>query len=214
MEHPSDDSLATEVRQESLQLAQLLGYSTNPTLPLLDVTAITRSAHEVASRALVLHACCAASYGFSLERVRTWLIENALMEHASLEERRFLSEGSNGDPFKLRPEAIWALCWVLMKAESFAVHLPMPQSAVALLPDLKKGEAADAWLSRCATARESRDVLKALDFYYCAHWSLRNAGSSSHTESTTLPGYAVVERRRALEWCFSLEEWDYVPLDT
>lgn len=213
MELPSD-SLAAEVRQESLQLAQLLGYSANPTLPLLEVTSINRSAREVASRALVLHACCAASYGFPLERARTWLVENALMEHASQEERRFLSKGSNGASFKLRPEAIWALCWVLMSADSFAVHLPMPQSAAGMLPDLKKEEAADAWLSGRTAVRESRDALGALDFYYCAHWSLRNADPTDRTDLQTLPSYAVVERRRALEWCFSLEDWDCVSLDT
>lgn len=213
MERPRNP-LSAAVRQESFQHARQLGYSTNPTLPLLDVTAITRSAHEVASRALVLHACCAASYGFSLERAGDWLVENALVDHASPEEQRFLREGSNGDSFKLRPEAIWALCWVLKKAESFAVHRPMPQSAVALLPDIKKGEGAKAWLSHSTAVRESHDVLKALDFYYCVHWSLRDARLNGRMVSTTLPCYAVVERRRALEWCFSQEAWDHVPLDT
>ena len=212
MERPSE-SLMAEARRESLQLAKLLGYSTNPTLPLLDVTTFTRSPSEVAARALVLHACCAVSYGFSLVLARAWLTKNELMDHASPEERRFLSGGSSGEPFKLRPEAIWAFSWVLEKTDTFAVHLPMPQDAVAALPNLKKGEGADAWISSSGV-RDSVTVLKALDFYYCAHWALRDAGSHSRAEPTTLPAYAVVERRRALEWCFGSDDWDYVSLDT
>lgn len=200
------------VRHKSLQLAEAIGYRTNPTLPLLEEYEVTRTSQDIACRALVLLACCAVSYGFSCERATAWILSNDLSRHATPEEITLLNGGFCDPQFKLRPEAMWALAWVIGKAEAFELYTPMPQDAVYLFPDLHKLGGAEVWMES-ASVRDSCKVVEALDFYYCLHWALRD-GVVSKKIVQKFPGFAVVERRRALEWCLGTMSWDEISLDT
>lgn len=202
-----------ELRQQSLNAVSALGYPTNAALPLLDRLSVARQPCEVARRALVLHACSAASYGFPVERARGWITENSLSADVSPEEQVFLADGAGAEAFRVRPEALWALTWVLGLADDFQLHEAMPQDAVARYPDLRR-ESAAAWLGRCAKTRSNLEVALALDFYYCVHWALVEDRLQGRYMPNALPEYIVVERRRALEWCFGEASWDEISLDT
>ena len=159
------------IREASERQAKLLGYLTNPTLPLLDEAIFTRTTHEIASRAMILNACCRVSYGVPAAQARAWLDKNALLHKASPEETALLNGGICDPVFKLRPEAMWALAWVLMKTDNFPYHLGMPNDAVGLFPNVKTNDSTEPWISQ-SIIRDSATVLKALDFYYCIHWAL------------------------------------------
>jgi hypothetical protein len=46
------------------------------------------------------------------------------------------------------------------------------------------------------------------------HWAIFESQLKGEFADHPLPAYLVVERRRALEWCFSDSPWDEVSLDT
>lgn len=214
MKDRNTDERARIVRQQSLRLAEEMGYLINPDLPLLENTRSTRLPQEVARRCLVMHACCAASYGFSRRRAIDWLSHSKLLEHATVYEQEFLRTGLDGERFRTQPECVWALSWLLMRAKGFVLKAPMPQSAVDQMPDLESQSSAERWIGESTRLRESLDGLSALDFYYCVHWALREARIRQEVAPSNLPYYAVVHRRRSLEWCFTSTAWDDIALDT
>ncbi len=205
---------ARAVREQSIRLAAEMGYLVNSELPLLENTEVCRLPQEVAGRCLVLHACCAASYGFSRRRAIDWLSHSNLFEQATAAEQEFLRTGVDGERFRTQPESVWVLSWMLMRTKGFVLKAPMPQSAVDQMPDLESLGAADGWLDGSKRLRTKLDGLGALDFYYCVHWALREAHIRREVAPSKLPYYAVVHRRRSLEWCFTTTAWDDVSLDT
>jgi hypothetical protein len=203
----------TILRRKTERLVTTLGGSINSKLPLLETQEITRSKEQIASRALILLACSAVSYGFSQKLASSWVEENDLLIHATREERMVLDGGVCDPVYKLRPEAIWALAWVLNVAEDFEFNVPVPANLVHRLPNLKTAEPAKKWIDSTRVI-ESSDVIAALDFYYCRHWAIQDAALRGVRPIGALPSYAVVERRRALEWCVGKDDWDMISLDT
>lgn len=84
---------------------------------------------------------------------------------------------------------------------------------VALLPDLRKDEGASHLLSKVSLLEQST-ILESLDLYYCIHWVQIEAGINDAVNGLDMPEYVVRHMRRALEWCFSDEDWDAITLDT
>lgn len=209
---PNNQQYFSQIRKDSQRRVMALGYRINPALPLLETRRIKRSARDIACRAMVLHACCAVSYGFEYERAAKWVKNNGLWIHAASEEILLL-EGGRGDPqFKYRPEAVWALAWVVGKTARFELLTPMPGDAVFAFPDLKKDEDAAAWMAG-ADVRDSHSMVAALDVYYCLHWALQD-GILRGVSTWDVSPWVIVERRRALEWCSGEQDWDEVSLDT
>lgn len=209
----SDQEYFSLVRKDSQRRVTALGYRINPALPLLETGRVTKSARDIACRMLVLHACCAVSYGFSHERATAWIRHHGLMPNVSAEEMALLGgEDACHARFRLRPEAVWLLGWVLGKAENFKLYSPMPLDAVRLFPDLRVDQSPEPWLDS-VFVRDTRALMAALDFYYCLHWAWRD-GAISAKLARKLPGYVISERRRALEWCLGSEPWDTISLDT
>ncbi len=68
----------------------------------------------------------------------------------------------------------------------------------------------------CCKARLRSDdqIVSAADLAYCLHWAIRQSELEGKRPPGKVPPYVVVERRRALEWLLSDEDWDDVPLDT
>ncbi|MBC5768547.1 DUF4272 domain-containing protein [Ramlibacter albus] len=207
--------LLNSIREASLKSLRELGYVQAPaSLPVLERATICRSEEDIAARALVLHACCAVSYGFPVSAARQWLLENGLSGKLTKAEQRLLKSADPGaQGFHTRAEAIWMFCWMLGKTARFQPHSEAPGDAVTLLPDLRKMEPARDWMNR-VELRPADQCVVMLDFYYCLNWLYVHAQLTGEQVGPLLPDYVVLERRRALEWCFADEDWDWISLDT
>jgi hypothetical protein len=82
-----------------------------------------------------------------------------------------------------------------------------------MLPNLKVSQSSGDFRKK-AHPRPLEQVVAACDLAYYLHWAIRQAELSGKQPPGNLKSYVVVERRRALEWLLSKEDWDEVPLDT
>ncbi|WP_158336043.1 DUF4272 domain-containing protein [Burkholderia plantarii] len=198
----------------SLQECEQLGYPLPSTLPMLDVEHGLRPPHEIESRALALSAIVAASYGFPRERAVSWLEQETLVPALSEAERGFLfDEVGLAQQFQVQVECLCAFAWVLELLPILNFAKPSPNSLVEVFPDLRQAESGSRF-RRQAKLRSLGDVLGALDFAYCLHWGIHNAAVSRKMILGNVPPHVVIERRRALEWLLSQENWADVSLDT
>lgn len=201
------------IRKESARFAISLGYKTNPNLPLLEVDNWKRSREEIADRTLLILVASAVSYGFPPKQAFAWVKDNNLLHAASTEERILLDGGFCDPSHKFRPEGTWVLGWVLGTARDFKLDKPVPNDAVFKFPDLRVPESAKAWKAKIKLM-DAREAVAALDLYYCLHWAIQYSALRGKSPDGPLYAYSIIERRRALEWCFGIEDWDMISLDT
>lgn len=203
-----------EIRTKSLQVCERLGYPRPHTLPLLDSEQDLRPLREIESRALVLSAVVAASYGFPRDRVVAWLEQEELVSALSEVERSFLFDGSGlAQQFQVQVECLCVFAWALEFLPALDFAEPSPNSLVTVFPDFRQTESG-ARFRRQARLRDLGSVLSACDLAYCLHWGIHQAAVSSNVMPGRVPPHVVIERRRALEWLLSRESWDDVSLDT
>ena len=202
------------IRIKSLSVAKNLGYELPSDLPLLDSTVRLRPPKEIEDRALVLAGVVASSYGFPRDRVTSWLDQEGLWSAVSLAEADFLRHGSgSAEQFRMQVEAVCAFAWALGYLPSLDFDRPSPAHLVAVFPDFKVAEPAARFRDR-ANPRPQDEVAFSCDLAYCLHWSVRQAALDGKATPGKVPQHVVIERRRALEWMLSADEWEDVSLDT
>ena len=115
-----------------------------------------------------------------------------------------------------RVEGMYALLWALRVMDPLNWERSADVSDFGLLPKITKGKAWRRFLDD-RILRSAEEVLPALDRLLCLHWGLRDA-LINHRD---VPGMnlmlwhgVVAERRQALEWLFSEERYDDVPMGT
>jgi hypothetical protein len=169
---------------------------------------------ELLNRALILTALAACGFGFPRPKGLAWIEREGLAEALSPSEERFLRrEKGRREGYQKQVEALWALCWVLGVTDSLDFDVACPSDFVTMLPNLKTGEPSDWFRSRCHL-RSPEEVGAACDTAYCLHWALREARLAGGPWPPQVIPWILLERRRALEWSLSEDEWDQVPLDT
>lgn len=205
----------TEIRQSSEKAAENLGYPINPNLPLLDPVATLRSKSEVVKRTLCLYACVACSYGFSKEKAKKWLKKEGLYDGLAHSEVRYLDDPSdqNTSLFQWQVEALWAITWVASHHDKLDFSDSCSDDFITLFPDLNEGTPSTNF-KELAEVKGSEEVVAALDLVYCLHWAIRDAELRGMPVPGKVPPLVVRERRRALEWVVSNEDWDDIVLDT
>ncbi len=203
------------IRRRSLNEAARLGYEVSTELPLSDFDVKARDVDELVDRCLVLHALTAVSYGFPRGTVKAWLEREELVGVLSASERRYLDSGDDGDDefYRGMSESVWALVWSLGMAPKLDFAKPCPNDLVQMFPNLKTGEGSSAFRGR-AQRRSTEELLAAADLAYCLHWAIADSSLRGGDVPGRVPAWVIVERRRALEWVLSDEDWDEVPLDT
>ena len=202
------------VREQSLKTASRLGFEVNKALPLLDEIQNARTADETFKRLLCLHATAACAYGFDRGKARAWLEQEDALGDLMASEQQFIENGS-GDPnrFKIQVEGMWALAWALGIVPRLDFGKDCDNKFVMLLPNLKIGEKSDALRSK-VKPRATDEVIAACDLAYCLHWAVRQAQLTGGKLPGKVQPYVIEERRRALEWLISSDQWDDVSLDT
>jgi hypothetical protein len=201
------------IRKSSWDIAAKLTFARNDALPLLDDMTISRSPDEIVDRIFGMLCLAASAYGLDRKRALAWLKREGNPEALTLQEREFLG-GSQMNPtlFMEQIEGMWALCWCLKIVPDLDFSKPCAAGFAKLLPDLKKDEASAAFREKVCL-RYFEEIVAKCDLAYCLHWGLVHQGLSDKQNKTS-KAYVIVERRRALEWLFSDENWDAVLLDT
>lgn len=203
-----------EIRQASLREAVQLGYEPAANLPLLDESARLRPQKEIEDRAVVLCGVVAASYGLPRDRVSTWIEKEGLRGTVTDTESLLLQgDASDSQAFQVQVESLAAFAWALRLVASLQFDRPAPGHLVSVFPDFKKAEPSTRFRST-AKLRDEIDVVRACDLAYCLHWSINQRLLERKPTKSAVPPHVIIERRRALEWMLSSEDWGQVSMDT
>ncbi len=184
------------------------------TLPLLDDGMPTRPTADAVNRLLTLTAVAAASYGFDKAKALAWLKQEKIDDLLTPTESKFLVAGEgNPQAFQMQIEGMWALAWALNMVPQLDFWKDCDDRFVATLPNLKISQSGADWYSK-ARIRAADEIVASCDLAYCLHWCVRQAQLEGKTPPGRLKAHVVTERRRALEWLLSEDNWDTVSLDT
>jgi hypothetical protein len=197
-----------------MQAAKLLDTAIHPTLSLLEDGLEMRCSDEVVSRMLAMHAVAAVAFGFDRQNANSWLRRESLIGSLCIVEKSFLlGDAMAVDRFRTQIEGIWALAWAMGVVKNLDFGKDCDDGFVNLFPNLKHGESS-AGFRRRVQPRPVGEVVAACDLAYCLHWAIRESELTGKRPSEKLKAYVVVERRQALEWQLTKDEWDAVSLDT
>lgn len=207
----------SKLRRATQRQVESLGYRFNPNLPELTPAQIRRPCNDVVSRILSLYVCVACSYGFSKDLAMKWLIKEHLIDHLSNSEQHYLRETDEVSRavFQLQVEALWALTWAAGYHETCDFSCACSDEFVRMFPNLKAHASSDEFSRRC-NMRSSNEILQMLDLSYCLHWAIRDEELSQQQtrQQRRVSTHVITERRHALEWLMSDDNWDDVQLDT
>ncbi len=202
------------VRRSSVQVAEQYGIRIPTSLPSLEPLSVARSPAQVLDRLFCLHAVAAVAYGFSNSRVLAWLDREGLLRSLMEDEADLVAGAGGRDRFQVVVEGAWALAWALRLVPVLDPWAGPDAAFVRILPDLKTDEPTTRLRGSVGSLRSVEELLPALDLIYCLHWATRDAALTGSPAPGELIPYVVVERRRALEWLVSEEQWDQLALDT
>jgi hypothetical protein len=203
------------IRNNSIRLLGSLGVETLPTtLPLLETESRCRSADEIVSRLLAMHAVAAVAYGFNRAKANDWIVNEQVAQFLTSNEKLFLSNPDvSPNEFRLQIEGMWVLAWAIGTITQLDFEKECDRSFVTSLPNLKIAQNGKT-LRENANLRPLAELVAACDLAYCLHWVIRDAALTNKHIPSKLKPYVVIERRRALEWLLSKEAWDEISLDT
>lgn len=207
------------VRQESLRTMVRLGYPAPPPhFPLVDNELAARSSNDVVRRLAALSAVSAVAHGCPPSLAVQWLEAEGVIGALSRSEREYLGKEDHAatDDEAGRPEAIHALAWAVRLMPSLDFGQLCPESLVNEVPHPpgRYGPLGVATVAASASVRPVAELVAALDLAYCLHWAVADASLRSQPTPGHVPGWVVVERRRALEWLLTPGDWDDLSLDT
>jgi len=206
--------MQSNIREKSIVIVRNMGLEPNEKLPYLDVSLELRTKDEVVFRALCLNGLLAASCGFNKSKTIEWLKRENIYEYLSLKEKLFF-ESDIGDVsvIKSQVEGLWMLVWALSFFNKMDFGNICGGNLVYMLPKLNIMENYVGFY-KAAKLRSHIEVLEALDISYLLHSALIQAELDGVKTPDRIKYYVIYERRRALEWLVSNEDWDEVNLDT
>lgn len=202
------------IRKKSLSSAKNLGCEVYPDLPLLDDNLKLRPQEEIIGRSLALFAVIASSYGFDKSLAIRWLEQEDCIEYLSESERDFIENGE-GDTsyFQSQVEALNTFAWVLGFVKSMPFDSLCDNTLIKRFPDIKNGKSSSGYKAQSAV-RSIDKIISACDLSYCLHWAIVNSEMNAKDLPSDVCSHVVIERRRALEWILSTDDWDEISLDT
>lgn len=204
----------SDVRRASLIVVDQLGHRVNEDLPLLDAGDSMRDAESIIDRLFCMHCCAACAYSFDRRKALEWLERESDSMWLTPAEQAFLSTGAGDERlFRTQIEAMWALTWCLQIVAELQFDRACSDRFVHLLPDLKSEQPTDRFRTQ-VNLRPRDEVFQALDLAYCLHWSVRESRLTGKPIKHSVPPHVIEERRRALEWVLSTDNWDEISLDT
>jgi len=209
-----------QVRAESARLAKALGYPEPPAhLPLSeDVDSnYIKPLPDVVDRIASLHAVVACTFGLDGKQALIWLEQHGADRMLTAEERLLLAKKASkldlATRLQKRIEALWALCWSVGCVEQLSFGEYCQGHLCDLLPDISTNASLAEFRAE-ARLRPRHEIVELADLAYCLDWAVVEAHMKDMPEPGPVDGYVICERRHALSWTLSPEEWDEVSLDT
>lgn len=211
-----NDFKMRSVRKRSLETAVSLGYSVNRALPLLDPKLhVERTIDEITRRALCLFCVVAVANNSNPLVALNWARAESLLDAFTASELSYLEAATEPArrTFLAQEEALWALTWATAFHNDFDHSSFCDNSLAKMFPNIRGRESSRDFMER-AVIRRDDDIIEALDLAYCLHWAIVDEDLSQRPMVHSVSAYVIVERRRALEWLVSKNEWDEISLDT
>jgi hypothetical protein len=210
-----DGTMETEIiRTRTKKKLLELGISIPASLPILEVLSIERSKKKMGDRLMCMHVAAACAYGFDRTKAINWIDSEGIAYELSHEERDFIyNDGVSAHHLQEQIEGMWALSWAISLHHTLDFSKPCSDTFFFLLPNLKQNQPSSEMRARILV-RTCAEILGALDLAYCLHWFVRDCELQSKTIALPTEAYVVAERRKALEWLMSNENWDDLSLDT
>lgn len=218
MPHANDTINPLEVKRESEKIILNAGGEILDWLPTIEEPAKPRTLDEVIKRALVLNAMYQLHMKAPKYYIAQWLEENELTseltpkEHAILYSPNELTKEEHSALY-CSVDALWALAWATNLINDLSFNQPVGDELAGLSPNLQV-ETDGTKYESTMQLRSIKSIYQTLDLYYRVHWWVLNATREGKpTGDAAL--YAVIERRRALEWLLNSDSaWDTVDLST
>ena len=230
------------VRAANLARLNQAGFKVAPSLPLSDPTPALRPIPEIARRLAALNALfiyvSAPESAYPAEPLLAYIRANNLQrdltpdEAAMIELDRAAAGDEHGNAIGWRTENAVALAWILGIAEPPGFDGQMldgPQiRPLVANPDPSPSTSVDRWAA-ALSPRSVDDVATMEDLFYCAHNAARSAQvqlmeargrpvrrfESVPKDFDPIANTGVIhERRHALTWALSTDDWDETDLDT
>lgn len=187
----------------------------NPDLPLVEGGPLVRDLAAVTDRCLVNLGLVVTAYNFDAAKVRMWFDSQFLWPAVDDIEKKHLKTPDEGlvekDDLYAMIEGDWALMWALQRFPDLDPLAVCSDTMVKMLPDIKRQEPA-AEFRRTSTLRGHGELVAMLDLHYCLHWS--QVENTKQKVFKKVNDGTIPDRRRALEWLFTDEEWLETSLDT
>jgi hypothetical protein len=210
----SENSSVDSATQIPFKTASELGCTTNQDWPEGDAVSSLRAPKEIRNRCLALFGCVAVAYGLDRSVATAWIAREHLDGYLTTREAGFLS-GDDRETGSVREaiESLWALSWLLKVNPTLDWSELCSSSFIRQFPDPRTATM-DSAIDRADECRHVDEVTIAVEsaalLHHC-HVSTRLAGTVA---PGGVPEYAIVARRRALEWATCELDWDEVTLDT
>jgi len=201
------------------------GFVVNEAFPLLPAEAEvqTRTAKEVAQRALSIYHLLAVIFHEKPEKIVECFIKEGLWEALTPREREIFSIPISNDDeeekarkmralqssmLAWRIEGLWALLWSLGKVDQLelpieeldpsVVQKRMPEIGSSLKPFIETAE-----------LRPLTEILDQIDLHYRIYWTLSEAKQEEKLLPLDFDSYILYERLHAFSWLARFEEdWD------
>ena len=204
------------LRARSAIRLEKLGFTEDLPLPLLgdEDVAWVRPAGDVVARCHAIAASLGVEQGADAGEILEELREHDLERFLAGPERdlvlhrageRSLDEAAVEQAeidVSWRQEALWALLWALAFVDELRPDEECGDESAyeRMAPEMDPAQTVEG-----IELRPVEELAAELDFHYCWHWQLRHAQQDEDL---------VRERRLALEWLFTDEEWEQITLDT
>lgn len=206
----------SDARERTRAMLNRRGYKFSESLPLLDCSEPSRAREAIVGRILALHCVVALSFGWDHKRseIMSWCNQEKLTDYMTRVESAFLGGAVGLRPaMQWRVDALFALAWACKLTDRSLLE-GVPEELVTWFPNILRGAPASEF-GTGLDLREEKDLINELDLLYC----LASAKTDLHIRgirenSSSLDLRSVQQRRQALEWLFSTQDWEEIELDT
>ncbi len=203
-------------RENTVNALNKFGILVNPELPLLDFDLLLKKSNlEVTERMLCI--CGAAALSFhptEQKRIYEWISrENLKNNITAIEESFFSGDATYKYQMQWQIEGLFALAWCCNLNLDYYPLMDLPDDLQSHFPSIKNEEVTIDFRENI-NLRPVKEIISALDTYYCLHSYVRNCQFDGRKSLSPIGLSSIVERRRALEWLFSDENWTEISLDT
>lgn len=199
-----------KIRKNTIKIIERFKLPLNLDLPNVDISIKIKGVNQIANRIDILHLFYAIySEGIeSKDFFKKIIFENNLKVELTNQEKEILEKeltSQNLIDFSWYKESIYSLLWCLGIVQN--LYDDLDEINIADLYNLISPEKSREKFISSIQVRTNEELIQAIDVFYNLHWG------SKRIKNNILKS-VISERRKALEWFCSSENWSEINLDT